>query len=236
MNDAAQKWRGTYGKDAGNEDDYVQTFYDESQLRKRKGQTPQAKKAGDETIKAWKDKGSIKNSRGAKMAGEWELQKAEDHFNGEWENVAIKKAAKDLKEAESQSKVLTTAKTKAEDKYLQLDQYGVAEYTMAAKVRYGEIQTSFGQKAADAPIPTPVVKAADAGKPEILEAYEKKRDENIRKLEQEAKGQWLEVVDLAKKGGISNKWVRQAQEDLGKTFPGEFTVLRQELIQGTEAP
>ncbi len=236
MTETANKWRATYGKDAGNEDDYVQTFYDESQLRKRKGQTPLAKKAGEATIKAWKDRGAIKNSRGAKLAGEWELAAAEDAFNGEWEAVAIKKPAKTIKEFEGQTKTLTDAKRKIEDKYLALDPYGVAEYTMAAKVRYGEIQTGFGQKAADAPIPTPITKAADAGKPEVLEAFEKRRDENIDKLSQEAKGQWLEVVDLAKKGGISNRWVRQAVEDLGKTFPGQFTVLRQELVQGTDAP
>jgi hypothetical protein len=46
----------------------------------------------------------------------------------------------------------------------------------------------------------------------------------------------MEVIDLAKRGGISNKWSRLAQENLGREFPQEFTVLRQEIIQGTEAP
>ncbi|MDQ3340905.1 MAG: tetratricopeptide repeat protein [Myxococcota bacterium] len=232
MSETHQRWRANYGKDAGNEDDFVQTFYDESQLRKRKGQTPLATKAGQATIDAWKQKGGIKNSRGAKLAGEWQLQQAENGYD-EWEAIEIKKAAKTVKEAEAQGKTLTTAKTKIEDKYLLLDQYGVAEYTMAAKVRYAEIQYAYGNKLANAPIPTPI---ANASNPAILESYQAKLDANVKKYLDEAKSQWIEVVDLAKKGGISNKWSRLALENLGREFPAEFTVLRQELVQGTEAP
>jgi len=226
-----QKWRAQFGKDAGNEDDYVQTFYDESQLRKKKGQTPQANKAGQATIDAWKAKGSTKNSRGAKLAGEWQLQLAEDHYTKSWESFEIKKAARSVAEAKLQSKQMLDAKTKAEDKYLALDAYGVAEYTMAAKVRYGIIAYEYATKLGNIPIPAPVAKN-DA----LVEAYQTKLDENVKKYLDEAKGQWIEVVDLAKKGGISNKWSRLALENLGREFPAEFTVLRQEIVQGTEAP
>jgi hypothetical protein len=44
-------------------------------------------------------------------------------------------------------------------------------------------------------------------------------------------------VTLAKQGGISNKWSQHALENLGREFPEEFpNHLRQELIQGTDAP
>ena len=102
---------------------------------------------------------------------------------------------------------------------------------MAAKVRYGDIQYGFGQKVGDAPIPVPVAKNEAA-----VAAYETQRDKNLAKYLAEAKGQWMEVLDLAKKAGLSNKWSRKAQENLGREFPSEFTVLRQELIQGTDAP
>lgn len=232
MIDTYTRWRGTYGKDAGNEDDYVQSFYDESQLRKRKGQTPLAKKAGQATIDAWKAKGAIKNSRGAKLAGEWQLAFAEDAYDA-WESYEIKKAAKTVKEAEAQGKALTAQKTKIEDKYLALDPYGVAEYTMAAKVRYAEIQYAYGNKLANAPIPTPI---ANHPNPDVLAAYQNKLDANVKKYLDEAKSQWVEVVDLAKRGGISNRWSRLALENLGREFPTEFTVLRQELVQGTDRP
>ena len=89
----------------------------------------------------------------------------------------------------------------------------------------------FGQKISDAPIPVPVAKNEAA-----VAAYETQRDKNLQKFLNEAKGQWVEVLDLSKRGGISNKWSRRAQENLGREFPGEFTSLRQELIQGTDAP
>jgi hypothetical protein len=209
----------------------VQSFYDAAALRKRKNQTGLANTAGQETIKAWKTKGSIKAGKAAKLAGEWELKFAEDHFNKTWEPYAIKTAAKTLPEAQKQNAAIAKAKTTAEDKYLALDAYGVVEYSMAAKVRYGDIQLSFGQKILETPIPVPVTKV-----PSAVEAFEQTRDQNLQKFTNEAKGQWLEVVDLAKRGGISNEWSRRAQVNLGREFPKEFTVLSQEIIQGTTAP
>jgi hypothetical protein len=35
---------------------------------------------------------------------------------------------------------------------------------------------------------------------------------------------------------VSNKWSRRALENLGREFPAEYTPLRQEIIQGTDAP
>ena len=73
----------------------------------------------------------------------------------------MKTAAKTIRRrSRPSSKTLTDAKTKAEDKYLALDPYGVAEYTMAAKVRYGDIQYGHAQKIANAPIPMPIVKTS----------------------------------------------------------------------------
>ncbi|HVK85894.1 MAG TPA: hypothetical protein VM513_17360 [Kofleriaceae bacterium] len=225
------KWRSKYGKDAGNEDDYVQSYYDVAALRLKKNQAGLAKTAGAETITAWKARGAIKSGRGAKLAGEWQLAQAEEHYGKTWEPYAIKTAAKTVKDATAQRTAIDKSKTTAEDKYLALDAYAVAEYTMAAKVRYGEIQYGYAQKLSDAPIPVPVAKVASA-----VEKYELQRDENLKKYLNEARAVWIEVADLAKRGGLSNKWSRLAMENLGREFPQEFTVLRQEIIQGTEAP
>ena len=231
MTETHDKWRRVYGKDGGNEDDYVQSFYDEAALRKKKGQTPQAKALGQDTINAWVARGSIKAGRGAKLAGEWALSQAEEYYANTWTPFAIKKAAKTVAEAKSQNVEIEKLKKTAEDKYLALDPYGVAELSMAAKVRYGDVQYEFGQKISDAPIPVPVAKNET-----MVAAYEAQRDKNLQKFLNEAKGQWVVVLDLSKRGGLSNKWSRRAQENLGREFPGEFTSLRQELIQGTDAP
>ncbi len=233
MVDTYDRWRVRYGKDAGNEDDYVQTFYDTAAANKKKGRPGPAKVAGQATIDAWKARGAIKNSRGAKLAGEWQLQIAEDWYVTSWEPYALKTAARTLAEAKAQAAALDRLKTQVEDKYLALDPYGVAEYSMAAKVRFGDIQYSAAQKIADAPIPVPV---ARSGNDEVIAAYETQRDANLAKKLNEAKLQWSEVYDLAKRGGISNKWSRKALENLGREFPNEYTPLRQEIIQGTDAP
>jgi tetratricopeptide (TPR) repeat protein len=233
MTEAFDRWRARYGRDAGNEDDYVATFYETAAANKKKGRPPAAKAAGQAAIDAWKARGSIKNSKGAKMAGEWQLQIAEDWYAANWEPYALKTAARTLAEAKAQAAQLDRLKTQAEDKYLALDPYGVVEYSMAAKVRFGDIQYGAAQKIADAPIPVPVAKSNND---EVIGAYETQRDANLKKKLDEAKLQWTEVYELAKKGGISNKWSRKALENLGREFPGEYTPLRQEIIQGTDAP
>jgi hypothetical protein len=233
LDETLGRWRARYGKDPGNEDDYVQSFYDVAAANKKKGRTVAAKQAGQDTINAWKARGSIKNSRGAKLAGEWQLQQAEDYYAATWEPYAIKTAARSVAEAKAQSAALEKMKTAVEDKYLALDPYGVVEYTMAAKVRFGDIQYESAQKIGDAPIPTPVAKS---GNEDVIAKYETTRDDNLKKRLDEAKLQWREVYDLAKKGGVSNKWSRRALENLGREFPNEYTPLRQEIIQGTDAP
>jgi cellulose synthase operon protein C len=233
MVDTLDRWRRRYGKDGGNEDDYVQSFYDTAAANKRKGRNAAAKTAGQSTIDAWKTRGSIKNSKGAKLAGEWQLQQAEDWYATHWDPFQLKTAARTLAEAKYQAAQLERLKTQAEDRYLALDAYGVVEYTMAAKVRFGDIQYGAAQKIADAPIPVPVARSNNE---EVIGAYETQRDANLKKKLDEAKLQWTEVYELAKRGGISNKWSRKALENLGREFPDEYTPLRQEIIQGTDAP
>jgi len=233
MTEAFDRWRARFGKDPGNEDDYVESFYDVAAANKKQGRAPAAKAAGQAAIDAWKARGAQKNSRGAKLAGEWQLQFAEDWYATSWDPFQLKTAARTLAEAKSQAAQLDKLKTQVEDKYLALDPYGVVEYSMAAKVRFGDIQYGAAQKIADAPIPVPVAKSNND---EVIAAYETQRDANLKKKLDEAKLQWSEVYDLAKKGGISNKWSRKALENLGREFPNEYTPLRQEILQGTDAP
>jgi cellulose synthase operon protein C len=222
-------WRRKYGKD--NSDRYIESFYNEAALWKRKGKTRQANDAGKATIDAWRARGAAKGGKGAKMAGEWELQFAENFYESDFVPYTIKKAAKTLDELNKQRKAAEAMAIKAQDHYLALDAYGIAEFSMAAKVRYGEIRYQYASKLSDAPLPVPV-----ARNPDVIADFEETRDKNLQRYLVEAKAQWSEVVDLAKKGGISNRWSQQALENLGREFPAEFSVLRQEIVEGTEAP
>ncbi len=222
-------WRKKYGKD--NPERYIESYYIEAAAWKKKNRATNANAAGKQVIDAWKARGSVKGGKGAKMAGEWELAFAESHYEGTFLPYTIKKAAKTIDELNKQRKEAEGIAIKTQDKYLALDAYGVAEYSMAAKVRYGETLYGYASKLSDAPLPVPVAKNEDA-----IAAFEETRDKNLQKYLNEAKAQWVEVVDLAKKGGISNRWSQQALENLGREFPSEYSVLSQEIIEGTEAP
>ena len=231
MTETLDRWRARYGKDAGNEDDYVASFYDTGTVWKRKGQPTRAEAAGKDAINAWKARGATKNSRGAKLAGEWAVVFAEQQYAKEWETFDIKKPAANAAQIKAQGEDLQKRKAKAEDPYIKLDDFGVAEYSMAAKVRYGDIQYDYVQKLQAAPIPTPIV-----GVDSAVQIYQQRLDDATKKWLGEAKGDWEDVLSAAKKNGVSNQWSRHALEKLGQEFPSEYTPLRQELIQGTDAP
>ena len=225
------RWRAKFGKDAGNEDDYVASFYDTSTIWKRKNQMSKAEAAGKQAIEAWQKKGAVKNSKGAKLAGEWAVYFAEQAYTKDWESFDIKKPAANAAQIKAQGEDLRKRKGKAEDPYLALDAYGVAEYSMCAKVRYGDIQYDYGLKLNNAPIPTPI-----ASVPSAVQTFQNNLDATVKKYLGEAKADWEDVLSVAKKNGIANQWSRHALENLGREFPGEYTSLRQEIIQGTDAP
>lgn len=234
---AFNKWRTTYGKDAGNEDDYVKSFYDIAEAYRKKGNTTQAKNYEKQTIDAWKQRGSIKGSAGAKMAAEYALKDAEEFYEKKWLPFEITKAATSTnletakKQIQAQQDQIQNLRKQAEDKYIALDQFGVLEATMAAKVRFGDIQYDRAQKIANIPIPK-IIQNNDAA----VEAFEAQRDAALMKDLEEAKLNWAEVAELAKRGGVSNRWSQLALENLAREFPDEYKALHQELVQGTDAP
>ena len=135
------------------------------------------------------------------------------------------------KQIAAQKASIDKVKKDVEDKYIGLDQYGVLEASMAAKVRYGDIQYDHAQKVADIPLPK-IIQNNDAA----VAAFENARDQALKKELDEAKADWADVVDKAKAGGVSNKWSQHAAENLSREFPDEYHTLRQELVQGTDAP
>ena len=229
MTETLDKWRARYGKDAGNEDDFVQSHYDTAALWKKKGNTAKAAAEGQAAIDGWKSHGATKNSRGAKLAGEYALALEEAAY-AKWDAFQIMTAAGNVAQIKSIAKTLGDKKTAMEDEILKLDPYGVADLSMAAKLRFGDVQFTYALKLGAMPPPTFLKTQASQN------IYQAQLDGNVKKYSEEAKKQWTEVVTAAKTGGISNKWSRLALEELGREFPGEFTPLRQELIQGTDTP
>ena len=234
---ALDTWRKKYGKDPGNEDDYVKSFADTAELQRKKGRTPQAKAAEKATIEAWKARGAMKNSNGAKLAAQFSLNQAEEFYDKTWTPFEIKNPVTSTnlntakKQITAQQDQIQKLRKQAEDKYIELDQFGVLEASMAAKVRFGDIQYDRAQKIANIPIPK-IIQNNDAAVAE----FETRRDAALKKDLDEAKLNWTEVAELAKRGGVSNKWSKKALENLAREFPEQYKALRQEMVQGTDAP
>jgi hypothetical protein len=230
------RWRKKYGGSAGNEDDYVRSFYEVARMWKSKGRTGNADKAGAETIAAWKKKGSVKGGKGADMAGEWALTFAERDYAAfdKYSITAVPKTDKKFKEYKAMIEKRSVA---VKDKYFGLDAYGTVELSMAAKVRFGDILAGFGAKVSAIPMPADL-QALNKKNPdaEIQAKFEEAVGQQLKKYIDEARKEWTAVVDVSKQKGVSNRWSQLALESLNREFPDEFPVLHQELFEGTEAP
>lgn len=231
------KWRKTYGGDAVNEDDYVFTYYDTAKAYQKKGKTKDSDKWGKDAIAAWTRAGSNTNTRGARLAGEYELMFAERHFTGVYEPFVVKKKAKNLEEAKKLKQSIKDATVAAQEKYKQLDKYGVLELSMASKVRYGETLTLYTEKVITMPYPKDL-EAMDKKNPDagVIATYEETLRKEFEKYLAGAKEQWTQVIDAAKAAGVSNTWSQLALENLNREWPDEFPVLHQEIFEGTDQP
>jgi hypothetical protein len=171
------------------------------------------------------------------MAGELELKHAEEFYEKTWTKFEITKPATSTvlntakAQVQAQQKSIQDLRVKTEEKYKNLDRFGVAEVTMAALVRFGDIQYDRVQKLSNIPVPKII-----ANNPGAVEAFENQRDQQLKQGLDQAKAAWKQVAEEAKRGGVSNKWSQHALENLAREFPDEYKALRQEMIQGTEAP
>jgi hypothetical protein len=230
-------WRRKFGKDAGNDDDYIKSFYITADAFHKKGRTPGANQAEKDTIAAWESRGKPKKTEGSRMAAEFALKEAEDFYYNVWTKFEITKPVTSTvlntakAQIQAQQKQIQDLRAKAEDKYKSLEDFGWPEYTMAAQVRFGDIQYDRAQKISNIPIPKIIQNNAGA-----VEAFENQRDAALKKDLEEAKLNWAAVADTAKRAGISNTWSQKALENLAREFPDQYKALRQEMVQGTDAP
>ena len=230
------RWRKKYGTDGGNEDDYVRSYYEAAKLWKGKGATKRADELGQQTIAAWRGRGAVKGGKGAQMAGEWSLTFAEREYAA-FDKFFIKTTPKNDKKFLEFKESIGKRTTKLKDIYFALDEYGVVEMSMAAKVRYGDVLAGYGEKIVAIPMPADLQKL-DKQNPEaeILAKWEETVGQQLKKYIDEARVQWTEVVDLSKRAAVSNKWSQIALENLNREFPDQYPALHQELFDGTEAP
>ncbi len=154
MTDTLDRWRARYGRSPDNVDDFVESYYDTAAAWQKKGRTSQAIASGADTVTAWKRVGSPTKGKAAKMAGEWALADIEAQFHARWEPYAITTAANTINQATAQKAAISKLRDDFEAKYKTLGDFGVAEYTMASLVRFGDLEVRLALKLGAAPMPT----------------------------------------------------------------------------------
>jgi tetratricopeptide (TPR) repeat protein len=238
MIDAYGEWRREFGRDAGNEQDYVFTFYNTAKMWEKRG-AKEADPARRDTISAWADVGSPKGTPIAEMAAEFEFYYAEQDYQKSFEPFKVKWPKKESDEAIK--KTLDDFDAFAEttlNKFAAVGKYESPLYGFAGLVRVGDVRYFHGQKLIDAPPPVSIQKL-DEKYPDrgILNSYLSNIEQRVQPLLDEGIRQWKKVTTAAKDQGVNNKWTRLAQERLHDfVSPDEFPVLRDDLIGGTETP
>ena len=92
------EWRSEYGRDPGNADDYVFTFYNMAKIYEKKGKKKDADNKRKATIAAWSDIGKPAGGPAGTMAAEFDFREAEA-FKVKFDKYKITKTPTTEKEA-----------------------------------------------------------------------------------------------------------------------------------------
>jgi cellulose synthase operon protein C len=235
-----EEWRKAYGRDPGNEQDYVFTYYNTAKIWEKKGVTKAADRARKETMNAWVTVGRPQGTPTAEMAAESEFYDAEAFYKSRVESFAFNwpKQATNKVKVEAALNEFDRLNDTGQKKFQDIGKYRSPIWGAAALVRIGDIQFFSAQKLINAQAPKEILKL-DERYPDrgILDAWQSRIEEIVEPKTQTALNQWKKVVSSAKAEGVSNRWTRLAQErlhdfDNAETYP----VLRQDKIGTTEIP
>ena len=210
---AYSSWRRTYGRDPGNGDDYVFSFYDLAKRFEKKGSRSSAAKQKKATVKAWNDVGRPKRSPAATMAAEFEFEKAESGKKP-FDRYKIK-TPRTEKAAKAALDKLDKLADGAVKTYQDLAKYESAIWSLAALTRIGDVRFFQGLKIKEIPPPKELVKL-DEKYPDkdILIQWDDQLDTKVKPLEAAAQVQWERVINAGKAQKVSNEWTRLANERL----------------------
>jgi hypothetical protein len=231
-------WRKKYGLDQGNADDYVFSYYNMAKVHAKKGRKRDAESARRATIKAWSTVGQPRATAAADMAAEFEFEEVEAFYNQKFAGYKIKSAPRTKREADRVLDALDKLSQQTRSKYLALARYESGPWGLAALERVGDTLYFQALKIAEIPIPKDIIKM-DAKFPDrgIQAQYMEVLQSLVKPLEDQAKAQWLKVVDAGKTQGIANQWTQLAQERLHDFISQEeYPVQRSSLTEGTERP
>jgi hypothetical protein len=171
------------------------------------------------------------------MAAEFEFARADD-AKKPFDRYKITRAPRTKAEAERALDKLDGLANDAVTRYQGLAKYESAIWSLAARVRIGDVRFFQALKIAEIPPPRELVKL-DEKYPDkdILIRYQDALDTKVKPLEKQARGQWERVTELGKEQRVSNDWTRLAQERLHDFISQqEFPVLREEQREGTSRP
>ncbi len=134
-----------------------------------------------------------------------------------WDAFEITVSARDAREVEDQAKELSDRKLAIERKLRTLDSLG-GEYSMAAKLRYGDVQYGHALKLNHAPFPMPI-----ATNTVVIVKYQAALNQGIAQRLAAAKQEWTTVLVMAQQAGVANPWSQAAQDHLAIVFPNALT-------------
>lgn len=234
---AYQSWRARFGREPGNADNYIFSYYDLAKQYAKKGKKRDAERMQAKTLEAWADVGQPRRTPGATMAAEFEFARAEA-AKKPFDRYKIRRAPRTKREAERALDKLDKLANDAVTRYQSLAKYESAIWSLAARVRIGDVRFFQALKIAEIPPPKDLLRL-DEKYPDkdILIRYQDALDTKVKPLEKQARMQWERVTALGKQQGVSNRWTRLAQERLHDFISQqEFPVIREELREGTDRP
>ncbi len=232
-------WRDEYGRDEGNETDYVFSYYRTAELYDEAGQQNPADRYRRQTIEAWEEIGEPRGTDAADMAAEYAFELAEREYARRFEPYSIDQVPASEEAAERVLDELDQLTADIRASYEDIGRFGSGMWGMAARVRVGDTLFESGQKILRAPPPRRI-EQLDRQHPEegVLLQYEEALEQNLVDPKQRAaQKEWEDVLDAARSAGISNEWSELAESRLHDFISREdYPILRTPIVEGTIEP
>ncbi len=191
----------------------VESYYKEFVLQSRFGNKPEAMRARRAAVAAWACVPATDQPNVAGMAAECAFAEAEAYQLAELESFKLMTADATVEQLKKIRAELDARSGRVMDRYVAVATYRSVEWTMAAKVRAGDVLITQAEKILAAPIPR-VIRVASNANPEILDVYQSRLEEGVQSYFTQAAGHWRDVVQAGKQAGVSNRWTDLARERL----------------------
>ncbi len=230
------EWEGKLGKQKDAAATRVRLQSHLAKVHESNGDLRAASRAFVRVVEAYDASGRKAGSEEAALAAEAQFWMAEDAYSKQLVSYAFRwPDDMNEKEAESRLTALGAAGERAEKEFKAVLRFETT-WSIAARVRMGDVYVLVADKLINAPPPKTLGKLGSQIGAETLDAFVAQLRTLLQPIYDESAKSWQEALAEADRRGDHGTWARHAREQLNRIDAKKYPVLREEIVIREEQP